>query len=164
MIAVRGTSVQSHPGPIAFHVALVAALGIGAVFNDMIGHFFRAVGAAMAVLGSLMVLTGTVERSPAIASWAFEVYPFIVCVIIAAYGFVLGHRTSLASAGLIVFVWLAGVGWRGYCSLRQFAAGIDYIAVGMLLFSLAVLTSMVKGGMLSSRTKDHKPEVPHVPE
>ncbi len=164
MIAVRGTSVQSHPGPIAFHVALVAALGIGAVFNDMIGHFFRAVGAAMAVLGSLMVLTGTVERSPAIASWAFEVYPFIVCVIIAAYGFVLGHRTSLASAGLIVFVWLAGVGWRGYCSLRQFAAGIDYIAVGMLLFSLAVLTSMVKGGMLSSRTKDQKPEVPHVPE
>ena len=27
MIAVRGTSVQSHPGPLAFHLALVAALG-----------------------------------------------------------------------------------------------------------------------------------------
>ena len=116
-------------------------------------------GASMAVVGSLFVLTGRIERSPAIASWAIEVYPLLVCVLIAGYGFVLGHRASLASAGLILFSWLASAGWRGYCSLRQFAAGIDYIAIGMLLFSLAVLTSMVKGGVLSSRTADHKPEV-----
>jgi hypothetical protein len=77
---------------------------------------------------------------------------------------VLGHSTSLASAGLIVFSWVASVGWRGYCALRQFAAGIDYIAIGMLLFSLAVLTSMVKGGVLSSRTTDHKTDVPDAPE
>ena len=61
------------------------------------------------------------------------------------------------SAGLILIFWLVGVGWRGYCSLRQFAAGIDYIAIGMLLFSVAVMTSMVKGGMWSSRMTDHKP-------
>jgi hypothetical protein len=164
MIAVRGTSVHSHPGPIAFHLALVAALSVGAVFDDRMGHFLRTLGASMAVVGSLFVLTGRIERSPAIASWAIEVYPLLICMIIAGYGFVLGHRTSLASAGLIVFSWLASVGWRGYCSLRQFAAGIDYIAIGMLLFSLAVLTSMVKGGVLSSRTTDHKPEVPDAPE
>ena len=107
---------------------------------------YCAAGASMAVLGSLLVLTGRIERSPAIPSWVIDVYPLVVCVIIAGYGFVLGHRTSLASAGLIVCSWLASIGWRGYCSLRQFAAGIDYIAIGMLLFSLAVLTSMVKGG------------------
>jgi hypothetical protein len=48
--------------------------------------------------------------------------------------------------------------------LRQFAAGIDYIAIGMMLFSLAILTSMVKGGKLSWRTTDHKPDVPDMPE
>ncbi len=164
MIAVRGTSAHSHPGPIAFHLALGAALGVGAVFDDRMGHVLRTLGASMAVLSSLLVLTGRIEPSPAIASWAIEVYPLLICMIIAGYGFVLGHRTSLASAGLIAFSWLASVGWRGYCSLRQFAAGIDYIAIGMLLFSLAVLTSMVKGGVLSSRTTDHKPEVPDAPE
>jgi energy-converting hydrogenase Eha subunit E len=164
MIAVRGTNVHSHPGPIVFHLALVAALSVGAVFHDRMGHFLRTLGASMAVVGSLYVLIGSSERSPAIASWAIEVYPLFVCMIIAGYGFVLGHRTSLASAGLIVFSWVASVGWRGYCALRQFAAGIDYIAIGMLLFSLAVLTSMVKGGVLSSRTTDHKTDVPDAPE
>ena len=135
-------------------------LFVGAVFDDRMGHFLRNLGASMAVVGSLFVLTGSIERSPAIPSWAIDIYPLLVCVVISGYGFVLGHRTSLASAGLILFSWLASVGWWGYCSLRQFAAGIDYIAVGMLLFSLAVLTSMVKGGVLSSRTTDSKPEMP----
>ena len=164
MIAVRGTSGESHPGPIAFHLALVAALGVGAVFDDRISHALRTLGASMAVLSSLFVLTGGIERSPSVASWAIDVYPLLVGLIIAGYGLVLGHRTSLASAGLIAVSWVASVGWRGYCSLRQFAAGIDYIAIGMLLFSLAILTSMVKGGMLSGRTTDHKPEVPGTAE
>jgi hypothetical protein len=34
----------------------------------------------------------------------------------------------------------------------------------MLLFSLAVVTSIVKGGMLPSRTADHKREVPGISE
>ena len=84
----------------------------------------------------------------------------MVCLIIAGYGLLLGHRFSLASAGLIACSGLASAGCRGYCSLRQLAAGFDYIAIGMLLFSLAVLTSMVKGGLLSGRTTDHKSQVP----
>ena len=40
------------------------------------------------------------------------------------------------------------MGCRGYWALRQVVAGIDYIAMGMVLFSLAVLTSMAKGGVL----------------
>jgi len=164
MIAVRGTSVQSRPGPIAFHLALVAALGVGAVFDDRLGHVLRSLGASMAVFSSLLVLSGGIERSPAIAAWIIEVYPLVVALIIAGYGFVLGHRASLAAAGLIVLAWLACIGWRSYCSLRQFAAGIDYIAIGMVLFSLAVLTSMVKGGMLSSRPTDRKPDAPGTAE
>ena len=164
MIAVRGTGVQSHPGPLAFHLALVAALGVGAVFDDRMGHALRTLGASMAVLGSLLVLTGRIEHPPGIASWATEVYPPVVCLIIAGYGLVLGHRNSLTAAGLIGFSCLASAGWRGYCSLRQLAAGIDYIMIGMLLFSLAVLTSMAKGGLLCWRTTNPKPEVPRTPE
>ena len=69
----------------------------------------------------------------------------MVCLIIAGYGLALGHRTSLASAGLIGVSCLANAGWRGYCSLRQLAAGIDFIVIGMLLFSLAVLDEHGEG-------------------
>ena len=156
LIAMRGTSAQGHSGPLAFHFALVAVLGVGAVFDTRMGLALRTLGASMAVLSSIFVLSGTIERPPGVASWAIEIYPLVVCLIIAGYGFLLGHRISLASAGLIACSGLASAGWRGYCLLRQFAAGFDYIAIGMLLFSLAVLTSMVKGGLLSQRTSDAK--------
>ena len=164
MMAVRGTSTQGHPGPLAFHLTLVAALGVGAVFDTRMGRVLRSLGASMAVLSSLLVLTGTVERTPGVASWAIEIYPLVVCLIIAGYGFLLGHRISMASAGLIACSGLASAGCRGYCSLRQLAAGFDYIVIGMLLFGLAVVTSMVKGGLLSWNTTAHKPEVPRTSE
>ncbi len=164
MIAMRGTARKAIRGPSPFTSRSWPRWEWVQYSTTGWARFLRTLGASMAVLGSLFVLTGRIERSPSIAAGAIEVYPLVVCMIIAGYGFVLGHRISLASAGLIAFSWLASVGWRGYCSLRQFAAGIDYIAIGMLLFSLAVLTSMVKGGLLTWRTWDHKPEGRGEPE
>ena len=56
----------------------------------------------------------------------------------------------------ILFAWLAAAFCRGYGDLRQVVAGIDYIAIGMVLFSLAVLTSMVKGGRVSGEDRRHE--------
>lgn len=68
----------------------------------------------------------------------------------------LGHRVSLSAAGLILAFWLIGSGWRGYRSVRHLVAGLDYIALGMLSFALAWLTSLVKGGKLIPRTAGSK--------
>ncbi len=86
-----------------------------------------------------------------VPSWAIEAYAPAMSLLIAGYGLALGHRASLAVAGAILASWLAVLGWRGYSALRQVAAGLDYIAIGMVLFSLAVLTSMAKGGVLPWR-------------
>ena len=82
-----------------------------------------------------------------------------MAMAIAGYGFMLGHRASRTVAGLILAAWLVAVGCRGYGSLRRVVAGIDYITIGMVLFSLAVLTSMAKevrtaaGGCSITRSK-----------
>ncbi|MBV8126116.1 MAG: hypothetical protein JO114_00465 [Planctomycetaceae bacterium] len=55
---------------------------------------------------------------------------------------------SWSPRGCSTLIWS---GWRGYRSARQFVAGLDYIALGMLSFALAWLTSLVKGGKLSPR-------------
>jgi energy-converting hydrogenase Eha subunit E len=164
MIALRPIGAAGHQGPIAFHLVLTAVLVLGAAFNDRLGHVLRTTGAAMALLGSLVVLTGQIDRTGLIASWAIEVYPLGMSLMIVGYGFVLGHRTSLASAGLIVSAWLAAVGYRGYGSLRQVVAGIDYIAMGMVLFSLAVLTSMAKGGVQPWKMMDRRGKLPNAPD
>jgi hypothetical protein len=160
MIAMRPTGAGSHQGPVAFHLALAAVLAIGATFDDRFGRALRIVGAGMGLLAALAALSGRIPSTAAVPPWAIEAYPPAMSLLIAGYGLGLGHRASLASAGLILAAWLAVLGWRGYCALRQVAPGLDYIAVGMVLFSMAVLTSLAKGGVLPWRVAGRTDKVP----
>ena len=147
-VALPGTGGGVPRGPLAFHLMLVAALVVGAAFNDALGRLLRNVGTGTALLGCLVVLTGQVDSTETVPAWALEVYPLAVTAVIAGYGYLLGHRTSLTVAGLILSFWLVAVGYRGYCSARHVVVGLDYLAIGMVLFALAVLTSVVKGGIV----------------
>ena len=128
-----------------------------------LGRFLRTAGAATALLGSLVAMTGQVEHTGMISSWMVEVYPLVMAILIAGYGFVLGYRPSITFAWLIVSCWLAVMGYRGYLSLRRAVVGLDYIAIGMLLLGLAILTSMAKGGVLPGRFGDRRGKVSNAP-
>jgi hypothetical protein len=141
---------------------LTAVLVVGAAFDNKLGHLLRTSGAALALFFSLVVMTGRIERT--MPSWALEAYPLLMSVIIAGYGIMLGHRASLASGGLILSAWMAALSVRGYTSLRQVVAGIDYIAIGMALLGLAVLTSMAKGGVLTWRITNRRDKVADAPD
>jgi hypothetical protein len=135
--------------PIAFHATLLAMLVLGSVFDDAVGRGLRNLAAALGVLGCLAVTTGRAgASSEALPPWLPWVYPVAMCLVLAAYGRWLDHGPSLWAAGVIVFFWLVGSGWRGYCSLRHLIAGLDYIALGGASFALAWLTSLVKGGVV----------------
>jgi hypothetical protein len=164
MIALPATGAGNHQGPIAFHLILATVMVIGAAFDDRLGRVLRAAGAAMALLASLVVLSGRFERTGAVPTWAMDVYPLAMAMAIAGYGFMLGHRTSRTAAGLILAAWLVAFGCRGYGSLRRVVTGLDYIAIGLVFFSLAVLTSMAKGGALPRRILDHKEKIPDARE
>jgi hypothetical protein len=56
------------------------------------------------------------------------------------------------------------LGWRAYCVLRPLAPGLDYIAIGLVVFSLAVLTSMAKGGVLTRWGDGGKSKAPARPD
>jgi hypothetical protein len=156
MIARGPIGAASHQAPAVFHLVLIAVLVIGAVFDDRLGRFLRTAGAVMTLLGSLVVMMEPVDPTGTFPTWAVEVYPLVMSTMIAGYGFVLGHRTALASAGLIVSLWLATLAGRGYASLRHVVAGLDLIAIGLMLFMLAVLTSLAKGRTLPWRVVDGK--------
>ena len=149
MIATGPAGVGGHRGPVAFHLAMAAVLALGAAFDDRLGRALRTIGAAMALLAALAALSGLIAPGGSVPSWAIAAYAPAMALLIAAYGLVLGHRVSQAVAGLILVSWLAVLGGQGYWALRRFAAGLDYIAVGLVVFSLAVLTSLAKGGALA---------------
>jgi hypothetical protein len=152
-----------HRAPIAFHLALVSVLALGAAFDDPVGRMLRTLGAAMALLACLAVSTGDVGRDGSIPSWAIAAYPPAMAALIAGYGLLLGHRISTAAAALALSGWLAVIGWQAYCSLRQVVLGLDLIASGLLVLALAELISLGKAGLLPRRVARGHVDVPDSP-
>ncbi len=135
-------------GPFAFHLVLAALLGLGAAFDDALGRLLRDVGASLVLVVCVLVIAARPAPPPSVPAWAISAYPLVMATLLAGYGLWIRHRMSLLAAGLIGTGWLAVFAWSGYAMLRESILGLDYIAVGMILFALAVFTSMAKGGMV----------------
>ncbi len=123
VVAAMSAGALSHRGPIAFHLALVSVLVLGAAFEDALGRALRTAGAMMGLLACLVVLTGRFDRDASVPPWAVEAYPPMMVAVIAGYGLLLRHRPSLAAAALGLCGGLAAAGWRGYSALRLAIAG-----------------------------------------
>jgi hypothetical protein len=65
--------------------------------------------------------------------------------LLVVYGHALRDRTIRIFPALIAASWLVAIALRGYGMLRSTVAGLDYITLGLVLFGLAVLTSVAKG-------------------
>ena len=142
-------------GPIAFHLVLLAALAVGAAFDDLLARVLRGSALVGAVLVCLAVLFTRLNLSAVVPPW--ESYPLLVTIVLAVYGQALRHRPALAAAAVVLGGWLAESGWRCYLSLREIIAGLDYIAVSLALFVLAVVISLGKSGALSRRRQKAPP-------
>jgi hypothetical protein len=145
-----------------FHVVLFGLLFVGASFGDLLARVLRLAGAALVVLACLAVLFGPVNRSVGLPPVAVEAYPLVLAALLAGYGWLLGHRVSLAGAALVLACWSAAAGWRGYRSLREVVVGLDMMALSLGLFALAVLVSLLKSGalarwVLARRRKAYRP-------
>ncbi len=137
--------------PIGFHALLLSTLALGAVFDDARGRWLRNASAAMAFLGCLTSLLGAGGGVAEIPPWLPWVYSPVMCAVLAGYGHWLKHALSGQAAAGALSCWFVGMGWHGYRWLRQLAAGLDYIALGMVFFALAWITSLFKGGRLSTK-------------
>ncbi len=134
---------------LAFHLALLAVLCVGAAFEDRLGRGLRTVGAGLGLLAGLAVALGDYDIPPNVPLWLVAAYPLALAAILMGYGLTLWHRTSQVSAGALAVIWLFAAGWRTYGSMRQRLAGLDHLALSLALFVLALLISLGKSGILS---------------
>jgi len=58
-------------------------------------------------------------------------------------------KWRLAVGATAAVGWVGTVAWRTYREVREETAGLDYILLGLVLLPVAVLISLVKGGVLS---------------
>jgi hypothetical protein len=135
-------------GLVGLHLALTGVLIVGAAFDDLLARQLQFVGSLLVLAACLAVMFIPFEPPGGLVRWETQAYPLIMAALLAAYGYLLGHRPSVAVAGAVAACWLAAAGGRGYRSLRQAVVGLDYLAVSLGLFALAVLVSLAKSGLL----------------
>jgi hypothetical protein len=132
----------------AFHTGLFCLLVLGAVFDTALGRHLRVVAVFLAQLACAAVLIRGVHRPDSIPAWIVWGYPVAMAALLAAYSRLFRHPLSLAVAGLIVIYALIAGGCRGYWWLRQFVIGLDYLAISLGFFVVAVLISLAKARFL----------------
>jgi len=138
-------------GAIPVHLLLLAMLLIGTVLQDHVAQFLQ----RMAVLGILIacffVFSGEAERWSIARQEVLMIYPGIMLVLVAVYGWWVRNQWYRAISLLILAGWLAGwimaLGGRSYRSLRTTVAGLDEIALGMTCLLLGLMVSLWKLGM-----------------
>jgi hypothetical protein len=134
---------------MAFHLVLLAMLIVGAAFDDELARALRFVGPGLALLACLAVIVLPIGLPASLPNWAIDLYPAVMAGLLAGYGYWLWHPPTLAMAGLIFAGWSFASGWQVYRVGRQFVVGLDYLVLSLVLFSLAILISLGKAGVLS---------------
>lgn len=134
-------------GPFVFHLAMFAGLLIGALFHDALARLLRRLACGLIVLLCLVVMLGRAEAAANVPPLALLAYPLVMAALLAAYGRLLGQRSPLVAALLILTSWLSVAGWRGYGWLRQVVLGLDYLLLSLAFFAVAVFVSLAKAAI-----------------
>ena len=151
VVAVTGGCADMWPnadwGVTAIHLIIVAALAIGALFDDGLSELAR----RSAALALLVLGVASAVHSPLIANslpagiapW----YPVVVMVTSLAYGLLVRNRMFHAIAGVSLASWIGYSGLQSYQQLRRILTGLDQIVWGLLFFVIATAISLRKAGM-----------------
>jgi hypothetical protein len=143
---VNGWAVR---GLVVFHLVVAVVLTVGAIFDTPAGRGLRVAGSLLVLTACAVAVFARPSLPAVVPSWVLTVYPLVMAAALAGYAVLLGYRPSLALAGVALAGWAAVAGGRGYDDLRKEVAGLDYLALGLLLFPVAVLVSLGKAGVLS---------------
>src|SRR5262249_45422013 len=137
-----------------------AMLVVGAMFDDDFARFIRGLAVAVALLACLAVLIVQFEHPTTLLPWPAEIYPLVMAVVFAGYGLFLSYPPALGSAALVLAGWFTALVWRGYFALRQVIVGLDYLALSLVLFAVAVVISLGKAGVWARWQAGGRPRVP----
>lgn len=133
---------------LAFHAIVGAMLLIGAVFDDDFALALRYTAAAMLTLAAVAIMILPIPLPGELPLLAPLLYPLATVFLLAAYAWRLWHPPIFVFAGAVFAIWCATIGWQVYRIGRQSVVGLDYLAISLVVFGLAIATSLAKSGHL----------------
>ncbi len=134
---------------LAFHVVVGAMMLMGAFFDDDFAYALRFIATSLIAFAAVGVMVAPMPLPGNLHPLVALLYPLGLAVLLAAYGGFLWHPPTLVLAGIVVTIWISVIGWQIYRIGRQAVVGLDYLAISLLVFGLAIATSLAKSGHLS---------------
>jgi hypothetical protein len=131
------------------HIGVLGLLLLGGLFRDRLGNLLQVVGVALMLIAGLSAVYLWLRPQPPAPRWLLGLYPLALAAMLLVYGWWVRRAWIPRLAGLVVACWLGAVSWEGYWTLRQIVQGLDYLALSLALFAVAVLVSLGKAGLLS---------------
>jgi hypothetical protein len=135
-------------GLVAYHMTVAGLLVLGAFLGEPLGRALRATGTALLLLACLAATSGRINLPPEVPRGAVTAYPIVMAAVLVGYG-LLRDRLPLAAGAVALVAWLGGVALQGYAALREVLRGLDYMALSLAVFAIAVIVSLGKSGILS---------------
>jgi hypothetical protein len=136
-------------GLVAFHLALLAVLLIGAMCDDRFARFLRRLGALAIMIAGLVALMAPARLLTGVPPGLVSAYPLLLALVALEFGYSTGHQLFFVAAAANVSEWSLVTLSQGYWALRGVLAGLDAIALGLVFFVVAALISLGKAGLLS---------------
>lgn len=136
------------PALIATHLTLFTLLAVGAMATGWFGQVLRDAGTIGVALICAAALFLHLPLPASIEPWTLQVYPVAVALLLAAYGFEFRHPFTLVIARLIFVCVAARAATWGYLSARHRVSGLDYLALSLCVFFVALGISLGKSGVL----------------
>jgi hypothetical protein len=140
-----GTPVAQSPW-IALHLALLALLCVGAMFDDRAGRISRRMGAFALALVALLSILRVPHAEPVLRSDLAAAHILCLALVSCLYGRMLRDRAYVRSGAVIIAVWLVYFGVDTYRRARTVIPGVDQIALGLVSFVIAMSISLRKLG------------------
>jgi hypothetical protein len=124
----------------------VFAIGAGA--HNLLGQVLRDAGALAALLACFAAMFLHFDFAAQLEPWVLPVYPLTMALLLMAYGLQFAHGFSMKVGALVAAWCLMRVGSVLYAWLRQIVTGLDYLAISLAIFVLAILVSLSKSRVL----------------
>jgi hypothetical protein len=96
------------------------------------------------------VISGEAERCSSVPIEALVIYPAVMLLVTAIYGYWIPNRWYRLVPLMILAAWLTSLGGRSYRSLRTSVAGLDLIASGLACLLAGLMVSLWKLGLPQS--------------
>lgn len=131
-----------------FYLSLVAALVIGAVFQDPFSRMVRNVGAGFLVVMALLLASGDPAFIGELPRNVTLSGPLLLAIVAFAYRRIVRNKLYKIAAISSITIWVVVNGADVYDRLRELIPGLDLLAAGLLFFVVAAVISLFKAGLI----------------